>query len=170
MSDGYNPQLERLKRRKLTGAAYKRSRKQEAENVERLQGRAIPASGSRFRKGDTEKPDIVRVECKSTEHKSFRVTRGMMQKVYEACILENQVPAIEVEFVDNVSNVLDSYYVMRRADAERLIMRIADAEGISSPDKRDCGNTKLHNSKLAAPKCERGVQDTRLRRPRNRRP
>lgn len=144
----FNPQLARLQSRGNTGAAYKRAPKQEHENAKRLGGVAIPASGSRFRKGDTEVPNLVRIECKATEANSFRVTRGMMQTVNEAGMLEGQIPIIEIEFVDNVSNVLDTYCVMRRKDAESLITRIADAEQLGSPDRRDIGDTKLNKRKL----------------------
>jgi hypothetical protein len=72
----------------------------------------------------------------------------MMQTVRDAGILEGQIPVIEIEFVDNVSNVQDAYYVMRRKDAESLITRVADAEGLSSPDRRSVGDTKLNVRKL----------------------
>lgn len=153
-----------MKNRGNTGAAYKRAPKQEKENAKRLGGKAIPASGARFRKGDTEVPNVVRIECKATEAESFRVTRGMMQKVIEASMLEGQVPAIQIEFVDNVSNVLDTYYVMRRRDVEHLITRLADAEGISTTDKRDFRDAELDNGKLTKSKRLRGIPDTRKRR------
>lgn len=153
VSENYNPQLARLKRKNAQEPAYRRAPKQEKETTERIGGRAIPASGSRFRKADTEKPDIVRIECKSTRHDSFRVTRNMMQIVQEAGMLEGQVPAIQVEFVDNDSNVLDCYYVMKRRDVEHLIGRVADAEGIAPADQRGVGRSKLNKRKL--PKASR---------------
>lgn len=153
----YNPQLARWQGKGRQKSAYRRAPKQEKETVRRLGARAIPASGSRYRKADAEIPNVVRIECKATEANSFRVTRDMMQKVEDAGLLEGQVPVIQIEFVDNVSNVLESFYVVPKLHMEHLIARLADAEGIDTSDKRGERRPEHHNSKLAKVKRPRRV-------------
>jgi hypothetical protein len=170
MSEPYNPQLERMRGKNKLGSAYKRAPKQEKETVKRLGGRAIPASGSRFRKADAELPNVARIECKATKHDSFSVTKKMMQTVEDAGLLEGQVPVIQIEFVDNDSNVEYACYVIKRKDMEHILGRLADAEGIAAPDKRDQRCVEHHGGKLAKSKRARGVLDTRKRRIGNKRP
>jgi hypothetical protein len=161
----FNPQLARWQGKAKLGSAYKRAPKQEKETVKRLGGRAIPASGARFRKADAEIPNVARIECKATIHNSFSVTKAMMRTVEEAGMLEGQIPVIQVEFVDGNSNVEYACYVVKRKDMEHILGRLADAEGIAAPDKRDKRCVEHHGGKLAQSKRARGVLDTRKRRP-----
>src|SRR3546814_15613887 len=52
-------------------------------------------------RSDVEIPDLARIECKATRAKSFSVTRAMFQIVEDAALLNNQIPYIEVEFVND---------------------------------------------------------------------
>lgn len=79
-------------------ASHIRSRKQEKEVAKRIGGRTTPASGSREEKGDCRKKGVVRVECKTTSHKSFSVTLEMIDKIEEAAFSSEELPVILVEF------------------------------------------------------------------------
>jgi hypothetical protein len=117
--------------------AYNRSKFQEKETKERLiGGRAIPASGAKFRKADVEVIDLARIECKATGAKSFSVTREMIRKVEEAGMLSNQIPYIEIEFVNLKGQATDSACVLTRHALTALLNRVSDATGIIPTDKR----------------------------------
>lgn len=128
-----NHQLERWKGNNSKPAAYKRAPKQEKETAGRLTGgRKIPASGAKFRKCDVEVPDLARIECKATQAKSFSVTRAMMQTVAEAGLANNQLPVIEIEFVNQLGVVQEAFCVMPRDDLMLLLNRVANAN--ADPD------------------------------------
>ena len=141
----FNPTLDRWQGKGKLKSAYKRAPKQEKETVARLKGRAIPASGSKFRKGDAEVPDVVRIECKATEADSFRVTKDMLRKIENAAVGSGQFAMIEIEFVDAKQNVLFSCCVMKRSAVTSLINRVTDAEGSAPTDRRSEQRAERHN-------------------------
>lgn len=91
-----------MERDKVKGnASYRRSRKQEKEIAARLGGRVTPASGSKQEKGDVRVKGVLRVEAKTTKHRSFSVTLDMVAAIEEAACSAGEVPAIVVEFNDS---------------------------------------------------------------------
>lgn len=141
----FNPSLARMQGKAKLSSAYKRAPKQEKATVARLKGRAIPASGSKFRKGDAEVPDLVRIECKATEADSFRVTKDMIRKIENASVGSGQIAMIEIEFVDDKEKTLYSCCVMKRSAVTSLINRVTDAEGTAPTDKRSERRAEHHN-------------------------
>lgn len=84
-----------------TSNAYRRSPKQEKELAKRGKGKLVPGSGSSYQKGDVKKFNgILRIEAKTTERKSFSVTREMIHKVENAALPNDELPAIVIEFLD----------------------------------------------------------------------
>lgn len=57
-------------------------------------------SGSGSEKGDARLDGVARIECKTTQSKSFSVTREMVDKIATAAAGAGEVPVIEVEFLD----------------------------------------------------------------------
>lgn len=141
----FNPSLARMQGKSKLGSAYKRAPKQEKAAVARLKGRAIPASGAKFRKGDVEVPDLVRIECKATEADSFRVTKGMLRTIENASIGSGQIPMMEIEFVDENGKTLYAACVMKRSAITSLINRVTDAEGSAPTDRRSERRAERHN-------------------------
>lgn len=78
--------------------SYRRSRKQESELAGRLGGKLTPASGSKIEKGDVRVKGIMRIEAKTTKHKSFSVTLDMIEKIEEAAASSGELPIIAIEF------------------------------------------------------------------------
>lgn len=78
--------------------SHRRAPKQEKEIAKRIGGRTTLASGSRAEKGDCRKKGIIRVECKTTSHKSFSITLEMIDKIEEAALSGDEMPVILVEF------------------------------------------------------------------------
>ena len=78
-------------------ASYRRSRKQERELAERLGGRRTAASGSKDEKGDVRVKGFVRLEAKTTKHKSFSVTLDMIKQIEEAALVSGEMPIIAIE-------------------------------------------------------------------------
>ena len=80
--------------------AIVRSPEQEKEIAQRVGGKKTPASGALNEKGDVRVKDVVRLEAKTTQKKSFSVTREMVDKIENAAIANNELPVMEVEFID----------------------------------------------------------------------
>ncbi len=83
-------------------ASYRRSRKQERELAGRLGGQLTAASGSKMEKGDVRIKGIMRIEAKTTKHRSFSVTLDMVHKIEEAAMSGGgEVPVIAIEFIND---------------------------------------------------------------------
>ena len=92
---------ERKKPRKATpSASHIRSKAQEREIAARL----VPRSGAGMIKGDVRVTGVLRIECKTTKHKSFSVTLDMVRKIEEAAAQAGEMPALVIEFNDGAGN------------------------------------------------------------------
>lgn len=80
-------------------ASHARSPRQEAELAKRTGGRVTRGSGCGNEKGDVRIRGLARIEAKTTKHKSFSVTRSMIDKIEEAAVTSGELPAIVVEFI-----------------------------------------------------------------------
>ena len=87
-------------KRMRLGKSQRRARQQEAEAAERLGGDQVKGSGSGYQKGDVRVRGMCRVECKTTKHRSFRVTLADIEKIEAATFGACELPVIEVE-LDN---------------------------------------------------------------------
>lgn len=94
-----NPFLDRLSRTANLTKSHHRSKKQEKGLAARVGGKLTPASGSREVKGDVRIKGVVRIEAKTTKHKSFSVTLDMFHTLEEAATLSGEMPVIVVEFI-----------------------------------------------------------------------
>lgn len=65
----------------------------------RVKGRLTPASGSREQKGDVRLKGQLRIEAKTTKHKSFAVSLDMFHKLEESALSTGEMPVIVVEFI-----------------------------------------------------------------------
>lgn len=80
--------------------AHRRAPKQEKSLAKRGGGQTVPGSGSGHQKGDVKKYNgILRIEAKTTKHKSFSVTLEMIRKIEEAALPCNELPAMVIEFL-----------------------------------------------------------------------
>lgn len=85
------------------GAAYHRARDYENELAKRGFGRLVPRSGAGPEKGDIKRYNgVYRIEAKCTTKKSFSVTRDMIDKIESAALAHGELPAIVIEFVDEM--------------------------------------------------------------------
>lgn len=80
--------------------SYRRSRKQEKELATRLGGSKTLASGSKGEKGDVRVRGVLRIEAKTTKHKSFSVTLDMIRQIEDAALASDEIPCIVIEFND----------------------------------------------------------------------
>jgi Holliday junction resolvase len=86
-------------------SSYRRSKKQEKSLALRGGGQLVPGSGSGAQKGDIKKYNgVLRIEAKTTQAKSFSVTREMVRKIEEAALPNGELPAIVIEFNDGMGN------------------------------------------------------------------
>jgi Holliday junction resolvase len=79
--------------------AQDRSRHQEKEVAKRIGGRQVRGSGSGTEKGDARKRGIVRIECKTTERRSFSVNLAMLNKLETAADISGELPVLVIEFL-----------------------------------------------------------------------
>ena len=106
--------LAKPKRLKQDGStlSHHRSRRQEGEVAKRIGGRKTPASGALSEKGDVRLKGVVRIECKTTMHKSFSITREMLGKIEDAALSSGELPALVIEFLNDKGNPIGAVAVM----------------------------------------------------------
>lgn len=92
--------------------AQTRSIGQEKEIAGRVSGRVVRGSGCGKEKADVRKRGVVRIECKTTQRKSFSVTMDMIDKIEEIAASSGEVPVIVVEFIDGNGNPLKEVCVV----------------------------------------------------------
>lgn len=100
--------------------SHARSKIQEKKTAERLGGRVTKASGALHEKGDVRVSGVLRVEAKTTKHKSFSVTKGMLEKIELACFGAGEIPVMEIE-IDNASPTPATAYVVPKWAFEELL-------------------------------------------------
>ena len=92
--------------------SHARSRKQEREIAIRVGGSVTRGSGCGSVKGDVRLRGVCRIEAKTTKHKSFSVTREMVEKIEDAALPSGELPAIVIEFIDNTGKPCGSVAVL----------------------------------------------------------
>ena len=75
--------------------SHARAKKQELEAAKRL---LVRGSGCGSVKGDVRLKGITRLECKTTKHKSFALSRELVERIESAAMGAGEVPAFEIEF------------------------------------------------------------------------
>lgn len=105
-------------------AAHSTSAAQERKVSSRFGGKVVPRSGAGVKKGDIQVKGLARLEVKGTTHRSFSVTKGLLQKTDMAALSAGEYPVIVIQFMDAVGRVEDEQAVMRLSDLEDLIERI----------------------------------------------
>jgi len=78
--------------------SHERAPAQEAELAKRFGGKVTRGSGNGNDKGDVRVKGVLRIEAKTTKHKSFSVTQDMLDKIEEAALTSAELPALVVEF------------------------------------------------------------------------
>lgn len=91
--------------KRLRGRATKshqRSPIQEKQRAKELGGKTTKASGAvAGHRGDVRCKGILRLELKTTLRNSFSVTPELIEKIENAALPSNEIPALEVEFLDS---------------------------------------------------------------------
>ena len=78
-------------------SAHNRSKVQEKGLAARVGGRQTKGSGSGYEQGDVRLKKLLRIEAKTTAHKSFSVTEEMIDKIEAACVGTGEIPIMQVE-------------------------------------------------------------------------
>lgn len=77
--------------------SHARARSQEKEIAKRVGGRTTKQSGAGPEKGDARLGGVMRIECKTTKHSSFRVTTDMINRIEDAACSAGEIPVLCVE-------------------------------------------------------------------------
>ena len=86
--------------------SHKHSPEQEAKWARELEGKVTPGSGSGNVKGDVRVKGLVRLENKTTDKKSFSLTREIIEKIEHAALNNNEIPFIQIDFIDPINGQL----------------------------------------------------------------
>lgn len=93
------------------GHSHRRSKVQERKTAERFGATVTKRSGAgAFEKGDVRLKGVMRLEAKTTRHKSFSVTTEMIGKIEDTGAMAGEIPVIEVE-LDNEAHPVRVYVV-----------------------------------------------------------
>lgn len=112
------------KRLKGLQGSHKRAPNQEKETATRIGGKPTPRSGAGVVKGDVRVRGVVRVENKTTEHKSFSVTVEHIAKLEAAVASVTEIPMMQIE--------LDGGRVSFVLIPDKYLEQIVDALKLSS--------------------------------------
>lgn len=104
--------------KKVTNTRFKQ---QEKSRTERYGAKPVAGSGRFDEKGDVRLTGVMRLECKNTTAKSFSITKKMIQAIEDAACSSDEIPAIEVEFVDDNGKLLHRVAVIPDYALETLI-------------------------------------------------
>jgi hypothetical protein len=77
--------------------SHARAKVQEKNLARRVGGKQTNGSGAGNEKGDVRLKGFVRIEAKTTKHRSFSVTTELIDKLEEACFGAGEVPMFEIE-------------------------------------------------------------------------
>lgn len=106
------PRRDGKPRKAKPSPSHMRAIKQEKEAANRLGGRITPRSGAGDVKGDVRVKGVVRIECKTTKHKSFTVTLDMVRKIEAAAMSGGEVPILLIAFNDETGKPLGEVAVV----------------------------------------------------------
>lgn len=87
-----------IPKRARKSPAHARSPHQEKRIAKTLGGKVTKASGAgAFEKGDVRVKGVARIEAKTTDAKSFRVTEEMIDKIEDAAVQAGEVPVMVID-------------------------------------------------------------------------
>ena len=104
--------LRKPKRLQQGTVAHKRSPKQESEIAKRYGGELVRGSGCGAVKGDVRIEGVARIEAKTTARKSYRLTLEDLAKIEQAALSSDEVPIMEVEFIDKKGKPINSIAII----------------------------------------------------------
>lgn len=109
-------------------ASHRRAPKMEKELARRYGGRVTPGSGNGAIKGDVRVRDVLRIEAKTTKHKSFSVTLDMVEKIENAALGAGELPCIVIEFHDGTGKRIKEVAVTPTYVIDSLIQNAIDCK------------------------------------------
>lgn len=127
-----NPFLTRATKKLKQPKSYWRSKEQEKDLSKRFGARQIIGSGNGFRKGDLYVSGLLRLEAKTTLHKSFPLTRTIIEKVVNAAAANGELPCVVVEFLSSTG----------KPEYEVAIVPVKDLEGLIHAAKNNSAQAK----------------------------
>lgn len=101
--------------------SHARSSLQERDIRDKMQAILTRGSGSGHDKLDVKIPGLLRVECKNTTKKSYKLKLDDLKKMYQGC-KDGEVPFMEIEFIDEDSKLLGRFVITGFEVIERYIL------------------------------------------------
>lgn len=117
----------RLPKRMQVHQSQNRAKVQEKATAKRVGGAVVRGSGSTAHfKGDVQLKGFVRIESKTTQHKSFSVTAEMLDKIEGHSLQAGEFPVMDIE-IDN-TGARRSVYVVPQWALDMILQRVAEME------------------------------------------
>ena len=91
--------LRQRKKDRLISDSHRHAPKQEKQLAARLGGKLTPGSGSGYLKGDVQIKGVARIEAKSTQRKSYALSRELVDKIEGAAIQTGEIPIFQIDFL-----------------------------------------------------------------------
>ena len=92
--------------------SHDRAPKQEKTAAKRFGGKLVPRSGAGPVKGDVRVSGVIRLETKTTAKKSFALTHHVLDQIEDAAVSTGEIPAVQVQFIDERGNVTRSVCIV----------------------------------------------------------
>ncbi|MET0465359.1 MAG: hypothetical protein ABW007_19515 [Chitinophagaceae bacterium] len=108
-------------------AAY--APKQERRLAKKLGASLTKASGAQSEKGDIRQRGIYRIECKSTENKSYSLTRETYHKIASAAASANEIPCMTVDFLNENGGVQESLAIISVENLKSILKELSNVRG-----------------------------------------
>lgn len=85
---------------------------QERDLANKLGGHETKRSGAGDIKGDVRIKGKYRIECKCTKHKSYSITRELVEKIQEEALSTGEIPLFQIDFINEKGRKLQGIYIV----------------------------------------------------------
>ena len=92
--------LRPTKASRLLSKSHVHAPKQEQRLANQFGGRTTKGSGSKGEKGDVVVAEKVVIEAKSTQNKSYSLTRKLVKKMEDETLSKGKIPTFQIDFLD----------------------------------------------------------------------
>ena len=92
--------LRQRKSDRLISKSHVHAPKQEKRLAKQFGGRTTSGSGSKDEKGDVIVAEKVVIEAKSTQNKSYSLTRALVKKMENESMSKGKIPTFQIDFLN----------------------------------------------------------------------
>lgn len=94
------PTLKSRDNQRLLSDSHRHAPKQEKRLAKQSGGKLTPGSGSGVEKGDVRVAGVTRIEAKSTQRKSYAISRDLVRRIEQAAVSSDELPIFQIDFLN----------------------------------------------------------------------